>query len=169
MDFQDRFTEDYIKICTLGLQTGSIPEVLIQISGNNKNFVTRTFLAVTLAYDIPMVLNGGGTTNVWFSTWKKLKSFGYGTNAVKVYPTFNPSNTITTTAKKLRLCEYHKNNNEVVVAVSSFGHSGKGTINFKFPIKEAIDFESGKKLAIKNNSVEIDMVKNDFKLIKVKK
>ena len=169
MDFQDRFTEDYIKVCTLGLQTGSIPEVLIQISGDNKNFVTRTFLAVTLAYDLPMVLNAGGTTAIWVNTWKKLKSFGYGTNDVKVYPTFNPSNTITTTAKKLRFCEYHKNNNEVVIAVSSFGHSGKATINCKFPIKEAIDWESGKPLKFNKNSVEINILKNDFKLIKIKK
>ena len=53
-DFQDRFTEGYLQSCTLGLQTGVIPEILVQITGKNREFVTRTFLAVTLAYDLPL-------------------------------------------------------------------------------------------------------------------
>ena len=41
MDFQDRFTEDYIKVCSLGLQSGAIPEVLVQITGSYYSCIYR--------------------------------------------------------------------------------------------------------------------------------
>ncbi|MBQ9770491.1 MAG: hypothetical protein IJW23_01570 [Lentisphaeria bacterium] len=168
MDFQDRFTEDYIKVCTLGLQTGCIPEVLIQISGNNKEFVTRTFLAVTLAYDIPMVLNGGGPTAVWNKTWTKLKGLGYGTDKMEVFPCFAPSGKVSTDAKKLRLTEYRLKDGRTLVAACSFGHAGKAKIKFAFPVKEARNLETGKALPFSGNTVEIDLKKHDFRLISVK-
>ena len=59
-DFQNRFSEGYLQSCTIGTQTGVIPEILITITGKQLHAVSRTFLAVTLAYDLPFVMNGGG-------------------------------------------------------------------------------------------------------------
>ena len=84
--FQERFTEDWLKISAIGIQSGSIPEVLIQITGNNISWTSRTFLATILAYDINSVMNAGGLANVYFVTQRKLKNYGYGTEKVKVYP-----------------------------------------------------------------------------------
>lgn len=164
MDFQDRFSEDYLKICTSGLQSGAIPEVLVQITGKKIAAVTRTFLAVTLAYDLPMVLNAGGVTAVWFNTWRKLKSFGYGTENVEVFPCYQPSGFVTTDAPRVRITEYRHKNGERVLAVSSFGYAGKVTLKFKKPVKQIMDWERNRVL---KNAV-IDLKKNDFRLIKVK-
>ncbi len=175
MDFQDRFTEDYIKVGSLGLQSGAIPEVLVQITGNNREHVTRTFLAMTLAYDLPMVLNGGGLTPVFSQTWKTLKQFGYGTDEVKTFPCFSPSGRFKTGSKDIRLTEYRKADGTTILAVCSFGHEGKTVIKedkaaFKsgLPMKEAADIETGKKLPVKDNAVEIELKKNEFKLIRIK-
>jgi hypothetical protein len=164
MDFQDRFSEDYLKICTSGLQSGAIPEVLVQITGKKLAPVTRTFLAVTLAYDIPMVLNAGGVTNVWSVTWRKLKTFGYGTEKVKVYPAYEPSGFVSTDAPKVRITEYRRNDGETILAVCSFGYAGNVTLKFNNAVKEIVDFENGKVL----NKPVINLKKNDFRLIKVK-
>ncbi len=164
MDFQERFTEDYLTICTSGLQSGAIPEVLVQITGKKMADVTRTFLAVTMAFDLPMVLNAGGVTNVWFVTWRKLKNFGYGTDKVKTFPSYQPSGFVTTDAPKVRITEYRHANGETVLAVCSFGYAGKVTLKFNNAVKEIVDYENNKVLS----KPVIDLKKNDFRLIKVK-
>jgi hypothetical protein len=168
MDFQDRFTEDYLKVCTLGLQSGAIPEAAIQISGSNQNFVTRTFLAVTLAYDIPMVLNCGGLTNTWHTTWRKLKLYGYGTDDVEVFPCYAPSGTYHADQKKIRLTEYKKKDGSAILAVCSFGFAGTTKVTIPANFKNAADFETGTAIPINGNTIEITLKKNDFKLIKFK-
>ncbi|MEI6422531.1 MAG: hypothetical protein WCP55_09950, partial [Lentisphaerota bacterium] len=85
-DFQDRFPESWLLSTTIGTQTGCAPEVLVQITGDDKDFVTRTFLAVTLAYDLPIVLDGGGLTSTFKKTWDLIRNFGYGSKEIKVYP-----------------------------------------------------------------------------------
>lgn len=164
MDFQDRFSEDYLTICTSGLQSGAIPEALVQITGKKMAFVTRTFLAVTMAYDIPMVLNAGGVTSVWNVTWRKLKNFGYGTEKVKVFPCYAPSGVVSTVAPRVRVTEYRRNDGETVFAVCSFGYAGNVALKFHIPVKEVVDFETGK--AVDANALVLK--KNDFRLIKVK-
>lgn len=164
MDFQDRFSEDYLTICTSGLQSGAIPEVLVQISGKKNAFVTRTFLAVTLAYDVPMVLNAGGVTSVWSVTWRKLKNFGYGTEKVKVFPSYAPSGFVSADAPRVRVTEYRRNDGVTVLAVCSFGYAGNVALKFNIPVKEVVDFETGK--AVDANALVLK--KNDFRLIKVK-
>ena len=168
MDFQDRFTEDYIKVCSLGLQSGAIPEVLVQITGSSREHVTRTFLAVTLAYDLPMVLNGGGLTPVFIKTWKTLKLFGYGTDQVKTFPCYSPSGKFKTTSKDIRLTEYRKVGGDTILAVCSFGHEGKTLLGSTAPVKGAVDIETGENLSVKDNAVEIELKKNEFKLIRLK-
>ena len=167
-DFQDRFTEDYIKACSLGLQSGAIPEVLVQITGKNREHVTRTFLAVTLAYDLPMVLNAGGTTPVFSKTWKTLKQFGYGTDAVETYPCFRPSGKFTADPGDVRLTEYRRKNGTSIIAVSSFGHEGKTVLKSASPVKDARDAETGEILPVDGNSVVFMLRKNDFKLIQLR-
>ena len=115
-----------------------------------------------------MVLNGGGVTSTWYKVWTILKKFGYGTDNVEVFPCFAPSGKITTDANAVRLSEYRNKDGSAIVAASSFGYAGKTQIKFAYSIKEAIDLETGKKIPVSNNSVEIELRKNDFKLIKVK-
>ena len=130
---------------------------------------------MTLAYDLPMVLNGGGLTPVFSKTWKTLKQFGYGTDEVKTFPCFSPSGRFRSGSKDIRLTEYRKADGTTILAVCSFGHEGKTVIKedkaaFKsgLPMKAAADIETGEKLPVKDNAVEIELKKNEFKLIRLK-
>ena len=97
-------------------------------------------------------------------TWRKLKNFGYGTDKVKTFPSYQPSGFVTTDAPKVRITEYRHANGETVLAVCSFGYAGKVTLKFNKAVREIVDFENGKVL----NEPVIDLKKNDFRLIKVK-
>ena len=169
-DFQDRFTEGYLQSCTLGLQSGCIPSVLIEISGKKRDFVTRTFLAVTLAYDLPFVMSCGGLTNTWRNTWHKLYSWGYSTEQVKVTPCWE-KNPVTASTSDWRLTTYSKKSaGETVIAVCSFGDTANGTIDISSTgAKRCTDWESGKTLPIRNGKVLLDLPRHDFKLLLLEK
>ncbi len=165
-DFQNRFTEGYLRTCTLGLQSGVIPEILVQISGNNREFVTRTFLSVTLAYDLHFVMSGGGPTPTWANTWRKLHQWGYGSPEVKVTPCWKPQ-PVSADLSQWRLTTYSKAG-EMIVAVCSFGETGTGTLDVSgCKAVSAVDFESGKALEIKDGKINLEVPKHDFKLLKL--
>ncbi|MBR2626279.1 MAG: hypothetical protein IKD23_07800 [Lentisphaeria bacterium] len=168
-DFQDRFSEGYLQSCTLGLQSGIIPEVLISISGKKTDFTTRTFLAVTLAYDIPMVMNVGGLTSTWTNTWKSLYSWGYSTDEVKVTPCWE-NNQVTTGCKNWRICTYSKEKSkELVVAVCSFGENATAEVDAgKFAPVSCSDWESGKDIPVKDGKISLTIPKHDFRIVKFK-
>ena len=115
-----------------------------------------------------MVLNGGGLTPVFSKTWKTLKQFGYGTDEVKTFPCFSSSGRFTTDSRDIRLTEYRKADGTTILAVCSFGHEGKTVLGSTVAVKEARDIESGKALPVKDKSVEIELKKNEFKLIQLK-
>ena len=165
-DYQERFSEDWLQICSTGLQSGAIPEILIQITGDKKDWTTRTFLAAVLAYDIPSMMNQGGLTNSYAKIWHKLKSYGYGTNQVKVYPSYAPSGKVKTSAD-VRITEYHHEDGSMILSVSSFGYAGKVKLETAEKFSRAEDFETGQKLSLANgNMVEFSLKKHNFSLIK---
>ena len=165
-DYQERFSEDWLQICSSGLQSGTIPEILIQITGDKKDWTTRTFLATVLAYDIPSMMNQGGLTNSYAKIWHKLKSYGYGTNQVKVYPSYAASGKVKTSAD-VRITEYHHKDSSMILSVSSFGYAGKVKLETAEKFSRAEDFETGQKLSLNNgNMVEFSLKKHDFRLIK---
>lgn len=165
-DFQDRFTEGYLQSCTLGLQTGVIPEILVQITGKNREFVTRTFLAVTLAYDLPFVMNGGGLTGEWSKVWRRLYQWGYSTPEVKVAPCWD-SATLKSDRSDWRITTYRKGK-ELVAAVSNFGDTAEGTLDLSgVHAVRAVDWESGRELPVGNGSLPLKLQKHDFRLIHI--
>ena len=168
-DFQNRFSEGYLRSCTLGLQSGIIPEILISISGKKTNWTTRTFLAVTLAYDLPMVVNCGGLTSTWHKIWRSLYSWGYSTNAVKVTPCWEKNN-VTTVCRDWRITSYlKKSSKELVVAVSSFGPGATAQVDAgKFAPAECSDWESGADIPVKNGKITLTIPEHDFRIVKFK-
>ncbi len=161
-DYQNRFSEAYLRTCTLGLQSGVIPEILIVITGKQRDFVTRTFLAVTLAYDLPFVMNGGGLSTEWHRVWGKLYKWGYSTPEVKVLPCWE-NKSVTTDNPAWRIAAYRKGG-EVIAAVCSFGAQTEGTLALPNAVS-ASDFETGKPLEIKDGKVKLNINRHDFKLI----
>jgi hypothetical protein len=87
---------------------------------------------------------------------------------VKTFPCFSPSGRFKTGSKDIRLTEYRKADGTTILAVCSFGHEGKTMIGSTVPVREARDIESRKALPVKDKSVEIELKKNEFKLIQLK-
>ncbi|OQA76973.1 MAG: hypothetical protein BWY31_04572 [Lentisphaerae bacterium ADurb.Bin242] len=169
-DYQDRFSEGYLRSCTIGTQTGVIPEILIQITGNNRAFTTRTFLSVTLAYELPFVLNAGGVENDWFKVWGKLYAFGYSTPQVEVRPCWVEKD-VKTSCADWRLTTYRKaSSGETVIAVCSFGKTARGTVDFsglgQGPFR-CTDFETGTEIPSSGGKVSLEIKKHDFRLLLV--
>ena len=168
-DFQDRFSEGYLQTCTLGLQSGAIPEILVQITGNNKDYVTRTFLAVTLAYDLPFVMNCGGTTGTWNRTWRSLYEWGYSLPEVKVTPCYeNPP--VAVSCPQWR-CNVLSKTGEALVIVSSFGDKAEGTLDLtRLGIQPTTltDWESKQTVPLVNGKASISVPRHDFRIFQVK-
>lgn len=143
-----------------------IPEILVQITGKNREFVTRTFLAVTLAYDLPFVMNGGGLTGEWSKVWRRLYQWGYSTPEVKVAPCWNPA-TLKSDRSDWRITTYRKGK-ELVAAVSNFGDTAEGTLDLSgVHAVRAVDWESGRELPVGNGSLPLKLQKHDFRLIHI--
>lgn len=170
MDFQDRFSESWLKTTTIGTQAGNVPEVLVQMTGRNLDFTNRTFLAVTLAYDIPFVMHCGGNLPIWKQTWEKLHHFGYASDDVEVIPCYESGRKVKTDSGKVRLTTYeNRRSGEMAVAVCSFGHEGGVELVFDFPVSGAVDFETFAPQKVENNRISLRLNKNDFRLLKLKK
>ncbi len=168
-DFQTRFSEDYLQIGCLGLQTGAIPEILLQITGNN-DWVARTFTAVVTAYDINAVMALSGLPYApYYPLMRALKTFGYGTDKVTVYPCYEPSGAIKCT-QDVRIVEYRHTDGTRIVGISSFGYQGRVKLDFNFAVSSASDFENGTPVALQNGrTVTFELKKHDFKMIKLNK
>lgn len=170
-DFQDRFSESWLLSTTIGTQTGCAPEILVQITGDEKEFVTRTFLAVTLAYDLPFVMDCGGLTSIFKNTWEKIRKFGYGSDAVAVFACWDKNNPVNALSPNTRISTYiDKKEKKALLVFSDFGNGGKAAANISnigFDIQEISDFESGTPVSFGGNILETELKKHDFKIFMV--
>ena len=167
-DFQERFTEEWLKVSSIALQSGAIPEILCRITGNKRDWTTRTVMAVTMVYDIAAIM-AGGFSDIYFNVWEKLRNYGYGTNKVIVYPTYSPSGMVKSNAD-VRISEYHNADGSMVVCISSFGYAGEVELEFAEKFKSAEDFECSRaEQLVDGNKIVFNLKKHDFKLIKVSK
>jgi hypothetical protein len=173
-EFHDRFTEGYFLTETIGTQGGNIPQILCSITGNNRENVSRTFLAMQLAMDIPMCMWIEKPQAIVRSTWQKLYDFGYGQKEVIVYPSWNKANPIKTNIPDVRITTYIKpNKKEAILAICDLGNSAKQvTINVNklgFKVSNYQNLESNIKLPIVNNQITIKLPRRNFILIKLYK
>ena len=171
-DFQDRFSEGLLLTETLGTQTGCAPEILVGITGKEKEFVTRTFLAVTLAYDLPMVMNCGGLTNTFRKIWEINRNFGYGSDLVKVFACWDENNPLKVLTPKTRCALYlNKQTNQAIIIVADFGNGGTAKVDISslgFKVLTVSNLETGKSISLKNNKLETNLKKHDFKIFIIK-
>ncbi|MFA7230006.1 MAG: glycoside hydrolase domain-containing protein [Victivallaceae bacterium] len=167
-DFQDRFSEGWLLSTTIGTQTGCAPEVLVQITGNEKEFVTRTFLAVTLAYDLPIVLNCGGLTSTFKKTWDLIRNFGYGDEETKVFACWAAQDYIKVLTPGVKSALYLKKDKAMLV-ISGFSNKDNivkiniAGLGNKF--HKIFNAETEKEIKVENGIISIHLPKHDFKLL----
>ena len=173
-EFHNRFSEEYILTETLGTHTGCAPSVLCCITGNNLDYVTRTFLCYTFAYDLPNVTwqyMGGKDYN---KLWRKLYQFGYATKDVEVLTFWeNVPHPVTVKDKDTRITVYRKkSNSHTIAAVCDLGNSRRkievdiSGLNYKNV--QVSNWETGKKYSVSpSGTIILDLPRRDFILLEI--
>jgi hypothetical protein len=172
-DFQERFHNAWLLTSVIGTQMGCVPEVLVQNTGRETEWLTRTFLAVTLPYDLPVVMNAGGITTTFHKIWDMLRSFGYGSASVKVYPCWTEEDAPVSVAdRNARVACYVKNDGSAaMLSIGEFGNSDR-TVNLDlnklgFKSCRVTNAETGELLPVENGVVKLALPRHDFRLLKI--
>ena len=173
-DFQDRFTRDYLRAESIGLQYGSVPFALLLVSGPDKEKNTwafRTAAGVLLTHEIKPLAH-------YADYWKnlvRLLEFGYGGKGVRVsryweedHPVrVEGSEAATLVASKpdaaiIVVCDYSTGpDSERALDISKLGISGK--IGAK-------DLENDQMLPVGvEGKIRFMLKKHDFKVILIQK
>ena len=171
-DVQDRFSEGFILAESLGTQAGMVPVVLMKITTPEPPLltrITRTFLAVILAYDIPLVMRCRIDDSLFEEVRTLLMRFGYGREEVKVYPCWRRQDYVRVLSKGIKAALYIKEGKAMLI-ISDFGSDGKAEIfiNKKkfgwshFSIK---DVESGEEIKLNSGKIKVPLQKHDFRIL----
>jgi len=162
-DFHERFSDGYYQACTLGTQTGTIPQILVMLTGKQLDYLTRTFLSATIPWSLHNVMVQGGLTSIWGKTWRKIYSFGYGTPEVEVIA-FDSPNAFPTPLEQWRTTTYSKKGEKLVV-ISNFGDNSEAFLN----VADAVctDEENGQALVTQDGKLHLTIPKHDFRFIHI--
>lgn len=163
-DFHDRFSDGYYQACSIGTQTGTMPQILVMLTGKQLDYLTRTFLSTTIPWGFHNVMVQGGLTSIWRNTWSKIYSFGYGTPEVEVI-SFDSPNAFPTPLKQWRTTTYSKKGEKLVV-VSNFGDNSEAFLDVDGAI--CTDEENGQPLSTQNGKLYLAIPKHDFRIFRIK-
>jgi hypothetical protein len=170
-DFQERFNDGWLLNTTIGTQTGNIPQILIQNSGTHIEWLTRTFLAVTMPYDLPVVMNAGGITNIFHSSWDRLRNFGYGTADVESIPCWN-NPPVKAAGNDVRIAVHrHRKRPETILCIGSKTKAEQNVelvlAGLNYQACQVTNLENGKELPCNGNSLQFSLPGYDFRLLLV--
>ncbi len=171
-DFQDRFSRDYIRAESIGLQQGNIPYCLWLVNGKDKQKVAwaeRTGTGVALTHEIKTY----GTPDIFWDTYKTMLDFGYGRPDVKVSQYWRKDHPVSFAGIDTSSLSMSKPS-ACLVLVCDWKNGGEAQMSldkglFKNDAKlKAKDMESGESLAITpEGKVKFNIKRHDFKLILV--
>lgn len=171
LDFQDRFTRDYIRAESTGRQYGAVPFTLYLFNGSDTNKIAwakRTGAGVLMVHE----LKTSSWAKDWWDNYKRLADFGYGKPEVKVFNYWNANNPATVTGTDAATLVLSKPDAALVV-VCDYGNGGNLTLNLDrkalaLPKQiKASDLETGKPLDVADGAVRFELKKHDFKMILV--
>src|SRR5262249_53998441 len=174
-DFQQRFTPEYVRAVNIGRQTGTIPLVLDGITGvkqDSDEFVrlTRTALALALPHEIYFY---GGTRIHAPTVIKAMQIISNfrSKSGTEVYPYWDSHRHLT--IKGDLLVTAYRYHNNVLLVIGNMGEDGKYTIQIH-PAQLGVggligaeNSETGQKIPVNDNVLELKMLKHDFSLVEV--
>ncbi|MDD3952723.1 MAG: DUF6067 family protein [Lentisphaeria bacterium] len=171
-DFQERFSDGWLLNSTIGTQTGNIPQILVQNSGTHIEWLTRTFLAVTMPYDLPVVMVAGGITNTFHKSWDMLRNFGYGTADVESFPCWN-SPPVKTANKDVRIAVHrHRKRQESILCIGSKTKTDLtvelSLAGLNYQTNQITDLENGKELPCNGTNLQLSLPGYDFRILLVR-
>ncbi|MBR4517784.1 MAG: hypothetical protein IKO65_02155, partial [Victivallales bacterium] len=134
-DYQDRFSNGYILAESTGLQSGCVPQVLLD-SDQTPDRNQATALALLLPYCLLDIHQSHrGPTEATAKTLNAIRNYGYGEPGVEVLPCYDPQNPLRVSGK-VRAALVRREMSALVL-VGDFGSDGK----FSLDISE-LDYES---------------------------
>ena len=170
-DYQDRFQAPYILTECLGTQTGTVPNILVQASGEEKiPWIYRTMLATIFAYDLmPFYLHQSPLLPVIKNTVNKIYGFGYGNPGVQVFPGWSPVNPVRLSRPDAKVTAAIKPRDAALLMIGDMGNGGELEIDLsglKFTGCKVYNAENGQLIG-ESAKVKITLKKHDFALLKV--
>lgn len=172
-DFQDKFSPEFIRTESMGLQAGLVPLVLggvVTQDEKEKLRLSRTAFALAALHEIKIWSDG--RTFGLDKCYKPLYDFGYSLPDCKVYPYWEgnqPVKIAGVTAKALVLSRPAK----ALVLVTDFGDGGECALTVdagKLGLKNgfiAKDAETGEALTVTNGRITFPLKKHDFRMVEV--
>ena len=170
-DFQDRFSRDYLRAESIGLQHGNVPFALVLVSGpdEKKNaWASRTATGVLLTHEIRSIMND----DPYRGCLGRLIEFGYGKPDVPVFNYWQPDNPARVEGADVTTLVVSKPGSAVVV-VCDYGNGGDLKLTLDPSLKRggtirAKDMETNEPLVVAaDGKVQFALKKHDFKLILV--
>ncbi len=125
-DFQDRFTRDYTRACTIGRTAGSVPLILQGITGvkssEKRAWVERTRIAVCVPHEIKVWQTDG----LFMKLTQAMIAMGYGEDA-KVYNYWeeNPVVTVDGLESAWLVVE---GKDKIMLVISDYGNGGTAKV-----------------------------------------
>src|SRR5581483_10638891 len=91
-DFQERFSKDYIRTESIGLQHGNVPMALVLVKSTHddarRRWLMRTAAGVLLTHEIKPL---AGQFDAYWDNFFRMLDFGYGTSQVRVWNYWDPA------------------------------------------------------------------------------
>jgi len=175
-DFQDRFSRDYIRACSLGLQHGSIPVVLAgirQTTGREQTaWVERTRIAVCVPHEIKV----WQTDTLFGKLTEAMIDLGYGTPACAVHNYWD-ENPVVRIEDMDGIFLALSSKDQVMLVISDYGEGGTARITLDVerlglaPDFTAANWENPEAVVTATEGViELkDFRKHDFRVLIIRK
>ncbi|MBI4025290.1 MAG: hypothetical protein HY360_09945 [Verrucomicrobia bacterium] len=168
-DFQDRFSRDYLRAESIGLQHGSVPFALELVQGpdEKKNaWARRTAAGVMLTHEIKSIMN----SDLYRSCFRLLLQFGYGKPDVRVFNYWQPNNPVRVEGADVATLVMSKPGSAMIVACD-YANGGNLTLTLdakSLGLKSgfaAKDAETGEALPVTDGKVTFALKKHDFRMV----
>jgi hypothetical protein len=172
-DYQDRYTRDYLRVMSIGRQTGNYPVVMSMISCPKEQYAwcERTATGVMLTHELRW---GRGTqSGVFWDELKRLFDFGYGNPNVKVFNYWDKYYPVSTPGHESASLVVSKPGAAMLV-VCDWGNGGDYSLQLdlaKLGLKEgfaATNVTDGKVLETKGDKLMFKLKKHDYVIIGIK-
>ena len=169
-EFQDRFSDDYIRAVNQGLQGGffatSLGGILNVKSKEQRTWLTRTELSTLLPHEVRPTL-GNVDTELFTRVMTKMQEFGIAAADCRYTAYWDAGNPVVQPAGAV-VSAYRRGNR--LLAVLGGRADGDATLRLALrsgKVVSAKDAETGSALAVSGGSAEVPLRRRDFALVEL--
>ena len=136
-DYQDRFSEAFHLVQSLGTQSGTAPIAITQTSGTREERMRqhRSLYAVGFAFDMLNFWDPGSREEdgspVFNEMQRLVREFGYGQDIVEHFPGYEPEkNPVSCTPVHVRITTLKRNDGKIMLLIGNLGEASTVKLSF---------------------------------------